>query len=90
MFCNTNLCDADRDFLQADSNRARSLVTIAVHCSAVDLSIVSVACCQIIWVIFFRGLSLFKNFPKQGSHCKHLCARHSYVCCRGHFVFEQT
>ena len=42
VFCNTSECDADRRFLRADSNRARSLVTIAVQRRAVDPSIVAV------------------------------------------------
>ena len=35
VFCNTNECDADQDFLRAYPNRACSLVTIAVQRRAV-------------------------------------------------------
>ena len=43
MFCNTNECDADQGFLPADSNRASSLITIAVQRQAVDSSIPSIS-----------------------------------------------
>ena len=39
VFCNTNECDANQGFLRNDDNRARSLVTLAVHRRAVDPSI---------------------------------------------------
>ena len=34
--------------------------------------------------------ALFTNFPKRSSHCKQMCARHSYVCRRHIHVVEQT
>ena len=63
VFYNTNECDVDRGILQADSNRARSLVSIAVQHGAVDLSIYQQFGKQTSFIL------LQENYAKKDADC---------------------